>query len=180
MELHRAGRTIAPDERPCIVDKDGDGHPAEVDEGGGNALAPIILALLKKRFHEETAGITEDRHQQEHPDFGFADDDAFLAESICSCAAGAVSTRTVATSVALQLDRIRSSDCHVASDSISEITGLVCRKPFTLMRGLITEEGSDDSERRIHRSTHAGNHQRVRADDVQEGRPDSPREGGQD
>ena len=50
MELHRAGRAIAPEhERPCIVAKDGDGHPAEVDEGGGNALAPIILALLKKR-----------------------------------------------------------------------------------------------------------------------------------
>jgi hypothetical protein len=81
MELDGARRPIPPEhQRPRIVAEDRRRDAAEVDERGRDALAPIILALLQKRFHEETAGITEDGDQQEDAHDGAANDDALFAE----------------------------------------------------------------------------------------------------
>jgi len=52
----------------------------EVHVRGGNALAPIVLALLQEGFDEQAAGITEDRDQQEHAHYRATNDDALLAE----------------------------------------------------------------------------------------------------
>jgi hypothetical protein len=47
MKHDSAGRAVAPDhQRPRIVAEDRPRHAAEVREGGRNALAPIILALI--------------------------------------------------------------------------------------------------------------------------------------
>ncbi len=51
-----------------------------MDERGGDALAPVILALAEKGFDEEAARIAEDRHQQEHAHPAGPDPHALLPE----------------------------------------------------------------------------------------------------
>jgi hypothetical protein len=79
--MYRAGRAIPPKhKRPRIVAEDRRRDPAEVDERCGDALAPIVLALIEKRFNEESAGLTEDGDEQEDANGGPGDDHALLAE----------------------------------------------------------------------------------------------------
>jgi hypothetical protein len=98
MEIYRAGREIGPEhEAPAHFAEDRRRDPAEVDEHRGDALAPIVLAVIEKRLDEESVGITEHSDQPEEAHRGPGDDAALLPEI------GFVReppTRTVATSVA--------------------------------------------------------------------------------
>jgi hypothetical protein len=78
---HGAGRAIAPDHQGArIIAEDRPRHPAEMCEGGRDALGPIILSLMKKGFDEQPARVAQDRDEQEdaHPFAG--DADPLLAE----------------------------------------------------------------------------------------------------
>jgi len=56
MEGDGAGRAVAPEhQRARIVTEHGEWHAAEMDERGGNALTPLVLALVQKCFHEDAA-----------------------------------------------------------------------------------------------------------------------------
>jgi hypothetical protein len=60
MEGHHAGRTVATaHQRACIVAEQRPRDPAEMRECRGNALAPIVTALIEKGFHEEPTRVAE-------------------------------------------------------------------------------------------------------------------------
>ncbi len=81
MECHGAGRPIAPaHQRRALSPSTVSTHAAEVHEGRGDALTPIVLALVEKRFHEGASGITEDRDQQKDRDGGARDGHPLLPE----------------------------------------------------------------------------------------------------
>ena len=74
------------------------GTPPKCVKAAGDALAPIVLALIEKRFDEEAAGITQDRDQQkDRAPQCRRSARRFWPKSICSWSPGAVSTRTVAS-----------------------------------------------------------------------------------
>src|SRR5439155_4844880 len=57
MKTHRAGRAVAPEHQGArIVAEQRPRYAAEMREGRGDALAPIVAALIEKRFDEEAAG----------------------------------------------------------------------------------------------------------------------------
>ena len=81
MKRDRAGRAVATtDERAGIVAEDRQHDPAEVQERRGDPLAPIVLALVEKRFHEGASRIMKDGDQQKHRDRRAGNRDALLAE----------------------------------------------------------------------------------------------------
>jgi hypothetical protein len=81
MERHRPGRPVATaDQRARIVAEHREHDAAEVGERSGDALTPIVLALVEKPFDEGAPGIAEDGDQQKHRDRRAGDRDAFLAE----------------------------------------------------------------------------------------------------
>src|SRR5678815_3353060 len=60
MEPDGPGEAIAiDDERARIVPKEGPRHAPKVPERRGDALAPLVLALREKRFHEQPTGVAE-------------------------------------------------------------------------------------------------------------------------
>jgi hypothetical protein len=49
-------------------------------EGRRDAFAPIVPALIEKRFDEEAARVAEHRHQEKDPDADAGNLQPFLAE----------------------------------------------------------------------------------------------------
>jgi hypothetical protein len=81
MEHDGPGSSIpAGHERARIVAEERPRHTAEMEKGGRDALAPIGLALIEKRFDKQAARETQDGHQQKDAHPRVADLDAFLAE----------------------------------------------------------------------------------------------------
>ena len=81
VKRHRPGRSITPtDQRAGIVAEHRQHDAAEVQEGGGDALTPIVLALVEKRFDEGPAGITQHRDQQKDRDGGTRDGHTLFAK----------------------------------------------------------------------------------------------------
>ena len=99
METDGAGRAVAAEhQRARIVAEQRAGHSAEMREGRRDALAPIVAALIEKRFDEEAARVAEHRDQEKDPDAARPPmRSRFWPKSICSWSPGAVSTRTVAS-----------------------------------------------------------------------------------
>ena len=81
METHGAGRAVAAEhQRACIVAEQRAGHSAEMREGRRDALAPIVAALIEKRFDEEAARVAEHRDQEKDPDAHAGNRQPLLAE----------------------------------------------------------------------------------------------------
>ena len=81
MTCHRARRAIAPAHQGArIITEHRERDPTEMLEGGSDALAPIVLPLVQKRFHERATRITEDNDQQKDRDCRAGDRHALLAE----------------------------------------------------------------------------------------------------
>jgi len=80
-ERQRCPSRDAPEhQRARIVAEDRPWDAAEMREGGRDALAPIVLALTEKGFHEQPTGVTEDRDEQKDPHPLASNPDTLLAE----------------------------------------------------------------------------------------------------
>ena len=73
-------RSRAEHQRAGIVAEQRARDAAEMRERGGDPFAPVVAALIEKRFDEEAARVAEDRHEEEDADADAGNLQALLAE----------------------------------------------------------------------------------------------------